>query len=193
VIGFSEVMLSELHGPLGNARYQEYAHHISESGGRLLKSSEEALAVTEAMTALMADRRRGRRERLIAAPLLRDAWRAATAMTRSPPPRLALTTCATCDLICERAPTAKALEHLLHEAAERAAAGGAVEVIGRRNGGVRMLEVRVSREAAPVVEAGVGLRVVLARLLLEVQGATLVCTTTGEGPWMARVEFPGRR
>src|SRR5262245_40371387 len=49
VIGFSEVMLSELHGPLGNTRYQEYAHHISESGGRLLKSSEEALAVTEAM------------------------------------------------------------------------------------------------------------------------------------------------
>jgi len=39
VIGFSELMLHELHGPLGNARYQEYAHHISESGGRLLKSS----------------------------------------------------------------------------------------------------------------------------------------------------------
>ena len=37
VIGFSDVMLRELHGPLGNARYQEYAHHISESGGRLLE------------------------------------------------------------------------------------------------------------------------------------------------------------
>ena len=70
-------MLRELHGPLGNARYQEYAHHITESGGRLLKSSEEALAVTEAMTALMADRGRGKRERLIAATLLRDAWREA--------------------------------------------------------------------------------------------------------------------
>ena len=63
VIGFSELMLHELHGPLGNARYQEYAHHISESGGRLLKSSEEALAVTEAMTALLADRGDARRER----------------------------------------------------------------------------------------------------------------------------------
>ena len=55
VIGFSEVMLRELYGPLGHARYQEYAHHISESGGRLLKSSEDALAVTEAMSALIAD------------------------------------------------------------------------------------------------------------------------------------------
>ena len=75
VIGFSELMLRELHGPLGNARYQEYAHHISESGGRLLKSSEEALAVTEAMTALMADRGGAKRERRMAATLVRDAWR----------------------------------------------------------------------------------------------------------------------
>ena len=39
VIGFSEVMLRELHGPLGHARYQEYAHHISESGGRMLRNT----------------------------------------------------------------------------------------------------------------------------------------------------------
>ena len=57
VIGFSEVMLHELHGPLGHARYQEYAAYISESGGRLLKASEDTLAVTATMSALMADRR----------------------------------------------------------------------------------------------------------------------------------------
>ena len=73
VIGFSEVMARELHGPLGNRRYQEYAHHICESGGRLLKSSEDALAVTEAMTALMTDRTRGRRERVLVSALLREA------------------------------------------------------------------------------------------------------------------------
>ncbi len=66
MIGFSEVMLRELHGPLGHARYQEYAAHISESGGRLLKSSEDTLAVTATMSALMADRLAGRRERVLA-------------------------------------------------------------------------------------------------------------------------------
>ena len=76
VIGFSEVMLRELYGPLGHARYQEYAHHISESGGRLLKSSEDALAVTEAMSALIADRMQGSRERLTAGSLVREAWKA---------------------------------------------------------------------------------------------------------------------
>ena len=117
VIGFSELMLRELHGPLGNARYQEYAHHISESGGRLLKSSEEALAVTEAMTALMAGRGTAKRERRIAATLLRDAWREVAAPLGDAAPRLVLTTCTTCDLTCERRPTQQALEHLFREAA----------------------------------------------------------------------------
>ena len=76
MIGFSEVMLRELYGPLGDARYQEYAAHISESGGRLLKSSEDALAVTETMSAVMADRLAGRRERVMASGLVRDAWAA---------------------------------------------------------------------------------------------------------------------
>jgi signal transduction histidine kinase len=83
MIGFSEVMLQELHGPLGNARYQEYAAHISESGGRLLRASEDALAVAATMSALVADRRLLRRERLPAAALLQEAW-AATAPTRHP-------------------------------------------------------------------------------------------------------------
>jgi len=232
VIGFSDVMLRELHGPLGNARYQEYAHHISESGGRLLKSSEEALAVTEAMTALMADRRAGRRERLQAATLLRDAWRDARpesgtskprlALTTCTKPRLALTTCTTCDILCERRPTVQALEHLLREAQGHIEDGDSIEVTGKRLGGLRSLEIRVKREAEPLAwgsdplpAEGVRplastvsdkrsperkgsdplhgrLRIILARLLLEVQGAKLTCTVGEDACWTALIEFPGR-
>ena len=225
VIGFSDVMLRELHGPLGNARYQEYAHHISESGGRLLKSSEEALAVTEAMTALMADRRAGRRERLTAATLLRDAWRDTKPASGIAKPRLALTTCTTCDILCERRPTVQALEHLLREAQEHIAAGDSIEVTGKRRGGQRSLEIRVKRGADPLARgsdplrpalrlsetveargltpsAGKGsdpharfpgrLRIILARLLLEVQGAKLTCTIGEDACWTALIEFPGR-
>jgi signal transduction histidine kinase len=188
VIGFSEVMLRELHGPLGNARYQEYAHHISESGGRLLKSSEEALAITEAMTALMADRLRAKRVRLLAGPLVRDAWRAATPNAGTPP-RLILTTCNTCDIVCEHRPTAQALEHLLREAVARAPAGSAVEVIGQRQGGKRSLEITIQTGSEPL---GSSLRVILARLLLETQGATLTCTNGEAGHWSALIELPGR-
>jgi signal transduction histidine kinase len=210
VIGFSDVMLRELHGPLGSSRYQEYAHHISESGGRLLKSSEEALAVTEAMTALMADRRAGKRERLSAATLLRDAWRDASPAPGTTKPRLALTTCATCDVLCERRPTVQALEHLLREAQGHLVGAGGIEVTGKRKGGRRSLEISAWGElkgvrplASTVCESRNAnrkgsdplpgrLRIILARLLLEVQGATLTCSITEDGCWSALIEFPGR-
>jgi signal transduction histidine kinase len=213
VIGFSDVMLRELHGPLGNARYHEYAHHISESGGRLLKSSEEALAVTEAMTALMTDRRSGKRERLAAATLLRDAWR--NARPGAAKPRLALRTCTTCDILCERRPTVQALEHLLCEAFGHVDDADSIEVTGRRDGGQRSLEIRARRlpemgemGVRPLASAerdkcswvGKGsdplnnarLRIILARLLLEVQGATLTCAMDEDQGWSALIEFPGR-
>src|SRR5262249_8311232 len=142
VIGFSELMVRELHGPLGNARYQEYAHHISESGGRLLRSSEEALSVTEAMTALMADRRGAKRERRIAATLVRDAWRSAASADAVP--RLVLNTCTTCDLMCERRPTVQAFEHLLREASTYAGEMGTIAVTGRRQAGRRSVEIRAT-------------------------------------------------
>ena len=210
VIGFSDVMLRELHGPLGNARYQEYAHHISESGGRLLKSSEEALAVTEAMTALMVDRRAGKRERLAAATLLRDAWRDATPTSIVDKPRLALTTCATCDILCERRPTVQALEHLMREAQTHLGGADSIEVTGKRHGGRRSLEIRARGElkgVRPLASTDSEfhdanrrgsdplpgrLRIILARLLLEVQGATLTCAIGEEGCWSALIEFPAR-
>jgi signal transduction histidine kinase len=211
VIGFSELMVRELHGPLGNARYQEYAHHISESGGWLLRSAEEALSVTEAMTALMADRRGAKRERRIAAALVRDAWRTATSAMGGAAPRLVLTTCTTCDLTCERQPTEQALAHLLREASAYAGATGAITVTGQRQAGRRGVEISVLREAGPrdvgprdaspreagPREAGPspatssGLHLILARLLLEMQGATLVCASSAAG-WTARIAFPGR-
>jgi cell cycle sensor histidine kinase DivJ len=37
IIGFSEVMTHEMFGPVGSARYLDYAHVINESGGHLLE------------------------------------------------------------------------------------------------------------------------------------------------------------
>jgi signal transduction histidine kinase len=190
MIGFSELMVRELHGPLGNARYQEYAHHISESGGRLLRSSEEALSVTEAMTALMAGRRGAKRERRIAATLVRDAWR--TAAPADAAPRLVHNTSTICDLTCERRPTVQALEHLLREASGHAGKTGTIAVTGRRQAGKRSIEISTATAAdRPCAAAHTGLRVILARLLLEMQGATLT-VTANDAAWTARLEFPGR-
>jgi signal transduction histidine kinase len=210
VIGFSEVMLHELHGPLGHARYQEYAAHISESGGRLLKSSEDTLAVAATMSALMADRPSVRRERVLAGTLLREAWGTAAAGGTNREIRLAVTALDRCEIECERRATGQAIEHLLREAVARVPKGGLVEVTGRRSGSSRSIVMRVRtnpkpgpsaaadpqerRQSAEPVQTGRSLRVILARLLLEMQGATLSVwdADASDGFWSVCVGFPPR-
>lgn len=50
VLGFSELIGAEVYGPLGNARYVDYAKSINSSGRVLLKSAEDALAITNLLT-----------------------------------------------------------------------------------------------------------------------------------------------
>lgn len=45
IIGFSEILSAELHGPLGAPQYREYARHIRQSGDRLLKLVNQVLEV----------------------------------------------------------------------------------------------------------------------------------------------------
>ena len=201
MIGFSEVMLRELHGPLGNARYQEYAAHISESGGRLLKASEDALAVAATMSALVADRRALRRERLPAGALLREAWAAVGAPNKDI--RLRIDDGGAAEIECDSQATSEALQHLLGEAIARTPRGGAIAA----RGGQRRIEIMVepvapTRDRANSLAdapgrptghsaAGDGLRLILARSLIEMQGATLSLSTGdhAEG-WTARIAFP---
>jgi signal transduction histidine kinase len=209
VIGFSEVMLRELHGPLGHARYQEYAACISQSGGRLLKASEDTLAVAATMSALMTDRRALRRERIRARMLIGDAWGAATA-DRGREVKLALTDCGDCEIACDRRLTGQALEQLLRDAIAGAPPEAAVEARVEGRGDAQMIEIRVlpsvlthdwavasalappegPRGSSDPLVAGGGLREVLARSLLEMQGARLSVSTGQSGLWVASIAFP---
>jgi signal transduction histidine kinase len=47
IIGFSELMRHRIHGPLGNARYEEYAGDIQRSGQLLLSLINDLLDVTK--------------------------------------------------------------------------------------------------------------------------------------------------
>src|SRR5262245_4046901 len=182
VIGFSEVMARELHGPLGHTRYQEYAHHICESGGRLLKSSEDALAVTEAMTALMTDRTRGRRERVALSALLREAWE----MLDDARP-LRLRGCDGLAITCERPAARQALVHLFRHAMTLASLESFE--VSALPGRVGQLEIRAPGGHGNEKVASVApLNLILARLLLETQGATLRCREIDVG-WSAVLGF----
>ena len=183
VIGFSEAMARELHGPLGNRRYQEYAHHICESGGRLLKSSEDALAITEAMTALMTDRTRGRREHVALSALIREAAEGIEAGAG-----LRLSGCDGFAVSCERRATVQAVQHLLRHAAQALPGIDSVEILARAGPGGG-LDLCVPGLGGTEEAGGATLHLMLARLLLKAQGASLDCST-GAGGWSAQVRFP---
>jgi signal transduction histidine kinase len=193
VIGFSEVMRRELHGPLGNSRYQEYAGHISESGRKLLQSSEDALAFADAIAALTEDHMQRGPERLTAASLVHSAWRQAARGVKNVSAQVS--GCNSCDILCERQATTSALEHLLREAIARAPVGAKVEITGRRQGDERRLKIRI-RPADVSAMAGncgegrrEGLRITLARLLLQRQFAALTCEEGANGAWQALIVF----
>lgn len=193
VIGFSEVMRHELHGPL-NERYQEYAIHISESGGRMLKSSQDALAVAEAMTVLLAKTPHLPKERASAASLLDEAWRAVGGIGMDS------SGCgASCTMLVERRAATQALEHILREALNRADCPAAIEALARTQEGQQSLKIRarcavpantVAAEASAYPAAGNGgLNILLARLLIEAQGGRLACGAEADGAWFAEVSF----
>jgi signal transduction histidine kinase len=197
VIGFSEVMRHELHGPL-NARYQEYAIHIAESGGRMLKSSQDALAVAEAMTVLLSPQQAVREEQVSAGALIESAQR----VVGLGDGRISLVSGSAYAIRCERRATQQAIEHLLREAASVAVPGQAIQVAVRRQGARRSLDISVPTAAAntargasadttdafPMPEAG-GLNLLLARLLIEGQGGRLEIRAAEAHRWKASISF----
>lgn len=74
VIGFSELMSQETFGPLGSQRYQDYAKHIRECGRTLLKSTEDTLAITSALTQPVSNKGSAGQHALSLAILVAEAW-----------------------------------------------------------------------------------------------------------------------
>ena len=185
VIGFSDVMRQELYGPIGNARYQEYVHHIAESGGQMLQSSQDALATAETMAALLSRQQQPAQERITAGSLVRDAVTGA----RLDPARIQILACDPCEILCEQRATAQALGHLLREAAVHSGPDGCITVAGRRQGLQRSITITASAGKGVAARPAAGLGSLLARLLLEAQGATVAISASPDAGWAATVTF----
>jgi two-component system cell cycle sensor histidine kinase PleC len=45
VLGFSEVMMHQMHGPLGHPKYTEYVRHVHQAGSSVLAISADVLSL----------------------------------------------------------------------------------------------------------------------------------------------------
>ncbi len=182
VIGFSELMVLELFGPLGDDRYQDYAQHIRDSATDLLKSAEDTLA----LTALTADP--SRREGTCACDLehlAHDAWsfvcrkaaaRAITFVACLPPG---------IEVLGEPRTLRQILVNMLSEAVARAAHGEHVILTGSIEAELVEMAVSVSRERAAPTRRDGSLAICLARTLLEMQGTSLLEVVSSGHGWRA--------
>ncbi len=178
VLGFSDIMTRELFGPLGSARYLDYARHIHDSGRELLKSAEDTLA----LTAILADTRRTRGgEAVDLAALALDAWSFFSGTASARGLWLDLRVAEELEVLADRRALRQVLINLFSEAIARSRGPACIGLAAYTDAGLVQIEVRSEPGVPRPLES---LPVCIARALLELQGSSLIEFGDGDG-WRA--------
>ncbi len=184
VLGFSEMMTNEVLGPLGSS-YSSYARDIHASGRILLKSAEDALAITALLT---APERKRARETARLKSIIDEACAFATPELASQSIAVAIDIDPNIDIIGDHQVTRQMLINLIAEAVQTAASGAIlrIEAKSQPEAIALSLSLATDKNAAPMEE---GFGMILARTLCELSGADLACATTadGERKWTVRL------
>ncbi|WP_439542668.1 sensor histidine kinase [Hyphomicrobium sp.] len=188
VIGFSDVMRSELLGPVGHPRYREYAQHICDSGRELLKSAEDTLAITY----LLDHDPSARVETGVdLAPIVTDAWEfhvgppgGATGLT------LEVDLPESLEVLMDRRPMRQILINLFAEAVRRSDARGTVGFGATVDGDLVQIEVYLRGRPDSSMAGQASLPMCLARALLELHGASLIEVEDPYSTWRAVTVLP---
>lgn len=170
VIGFSDLMNSEMFGPLGHDRYRDYARHIRECSRSLLKCTEDTLALTSSLAKPAAGESANS---LCLTMLLREAADFHASETRTRGVDVALSGLVSIAVLGEERPTRQILINLLAEALQRARRGGSVTVEVAEEPDTVAVTIRVARAIPRPDEGQASLAVCIARVLLEQQGSSL--------------------
>jgi len=180
VVGFSEVMSLEMFGPLGNERYRDYARHIHESAGELLKSTEDTLALTALLTGPHAA------DGPLTSTLdhvIADAWASLDRKAAARNVVLDPTVPAEAEVVCDPRVLRQVLVNLLSEAITRTAPGGRISLLAVADAELIEIVVTAGRRDAGASESKGSLAVCLARTLLEMQGTSLLEIEPPSGAW----------
>jgi signal transduction histidine kinase len=185
VIGFADIMQRQLLGPLGNQHYQDYVRHIGESGGQLLKSAEEALAITNLVGASSSLRC----DPIDAANLIRKAWNC-TGTTGQDNASLRLSCAGNIEITGDDSALCHAFVSLLGEARMR---GATTHVTIEQVGPSTQLTISVLPEPQSI-ELGTtrldnNLGRTIAQVLLELHGASLKYLPAADGGFIAVTVF----
>ena len=180
VVGFSDLMGHELFGPLGHPRYEEYVRHIRDSGQKLLKSTEDTLAITSLLTA----HGEARCEEIALGSIARDARRIATVDG----PHRAISVAYDIDndlaVMAHRRALRQILVNLLSEGMSRASEASEITVTARCCGDKVAVSVATTAAAPALRDGHASLPICLARTMIELSGGEL-SECDSDGIWRA--------
>lgn len=182
VIGFSDIMRTEIFGPLGSQRYIEYSDHIGTSGRSLLKSAEDTFALTSILASPEDHRYRAG---VGIEALAQEAWAFhQIEHTR----RLLSLSCrarADFDILGEPRVLRQIMINILAEAISKAPDGSEIVIRAKADGDLVELEVSAAAPAPKAERGNASLPICVARALLEHQGAYLLEFHGPRGGWRA--------
>jgi two-component system cell cycle sensor histidine kinase PleC len=186
VLGFSELMSNEVLGPLGSSCYATYARDIHASGRVLLKSAEDALAITALLT---SPERQGPPPTCRLDKVAEDACNFARydlasksgAVVRSISPGTAV--------IGDSQATRQILINLIAEATRNSREGATLSLKTSCNAGFTRLSIAVAARDLETPPPGEGFAMILARTLSELSGAYLAVADTSDGARVFAIDF----
>jgi signal transduction histidine kinase len=184
VLGFSELMAKEVCGPLGSS-YSAYARDIHASGRTLLKSAEDALAITALLT---APERKHTREASRIGAIIDDAcaFSAAELAARS----IGIEFGASCnaEIVGDYQATRQMLINLIAEASRHATTGAVLRIDMKISSDAVRLSLSLTCNRTVYPEEGFGL--ILARTFSELLGGELTGGSNANGEWSVAVRLP---
>nr|HML31138.1 hypothetical protein [Hyphomicrobium sp.] len=180
------LMTNEVFGPLGSS-YSAYARDIHTSGRILLKSAEDALAITALLTA--PERKRAGETSSLRA-VIDDACAFAAPDLAAQSIAVAIDVRGDAEIVGDHQATRQMLINLIAEASRHAAAGAVLRIETKSAGEAVHLSLSLltEGEGAPSEE---GFAIILARTFCELSGAELTSGASASGEWTS-ARCPGR-
>ncbi|RKQ70444.1 sensor histidine kinase [Oceanibaculum indicum] len=207
VIGFSDMLRSEVLGPIGNPKHKAYIDHIHESGTRALQTITQILEVSQAEAGMLTLSRTPLDIRQELADCLQHHGETATRLGVS------LTGDIADDLPslpCDQSRLRQILDQLLSNALRHTPAGGAITLAARvtpkhwleiriADTGIGIPEDRLAEAMTPFVQFddalvrqhdGIGIGLPLARRLVELHGGSFTLDSAPDQGTTVTIRLP---